>query len=321
VNRKRAALATIVLVAVVAGATAVLAHATVPGKNGGIVFVGPSPNRLWVINPDGTGLRKLTVTKGPRLNDENPDWSPNGSKIAFQRCERLCHVWTINSNGTGLKRLGPAGDERAMPAWAPDGKAIAVSRFWGGVENDQIKFAEIFVMNASGGGMRQVTRVTTSSPFSADVMHPVWAPDGTRLVFEIHNSRTGEPARRRALFVINADGSEQRQLTPWGLNGSEPDWSPDGTTILFRSVPGREQHGNLYTIDADGSDLKQLTRYPSPKAVFSGSFSPDGKWITFARFWGTDPYPAIFVMRANGADVRQVSPQGNNVAPDWGPSQ
>ena len=83
-------------------------------------------------------------------------------------------------------------------------------------------------------------------------------------------------------------------------------------------MPGREQHGNLYTINADGGDLKQLTRYPSPKAVFSGSFSPDGQWITFAKFWGTDPYPAIFVMRANGADVRQVSPQGYNVAPDWG---
>jgi TolB protein len=316
-NRPRAVVATIVLVAGVAGAVAALAHATVPGKNGKIVFVGPSPNRLWVINPDGTGLRKLTTTKGGQLNDEHPDWSPDGSKIAFERCEQLCRVWTIKADGTGLKRLGPAGDERAMPNWAPNGKEIAVSGFWGGVVNDQIKFAEIFVMNAAGGGARQVTHHTTSSPFSADLMHPVWAPDGKRLVFEIHNSRTGEPARRRALFVINADGSEQRQLTPWSLNGGEPDWSPDGKTILFRSVPGREQHGNLYTINPDGSGLKQITRYPSPKAVFAGSFSPDGNWITFSRFTAT-PYPSVFRMRADGTDVRQVSTGGYNVAPDWG---
>ena len=146
----------------------------------------------------------------------------------------------------------------------------------------------------------------------------MWAPDGKRLVFEVRNSPLGEPANRRALFVINADGSGQRQLTPWSLNGSDPDCSPDGKTVLFRSVPGREQHGNLYTINPDGSGLKQLTRYPAPKAVFSGSFSPDGKWITFSRFSGVTPYPGIFVMRASGTGVRPVSSGEYNVAPDWG---
>lgn len=320
-NRRRTAVATVVVTAVVAGVGAALAHATGPGKNGSIVFVGPSPNRLWVIDPDGTGLRQLTVTKGPRLSDKHPDWSPDGSKIAFERCEQTCQVWTINPDGTGLKRLGPAGDDRAMPAWAPTGKLIAFSRGWGPVENDWIKFNDIFVMNAGGGGSRQVTHVTTSSPFSAGAVNPMWAPDGKRLVFEVQNSPRGDPPNRRALFVVNADGSEQRQLTPWSLNGSDPDWSPDGKLILFRSVPGREQHGNLYTISPDGSGLRQLTRYPAPKPVFAGSFSPDGKWITFSRFRGTDPYPAIFVMRSNGTDVRQVSPAGYNVAPDWGPAR
>jgi TolB protein len=320
-HRTREALAAVVVVALVACAAAAGAHATVPGKNGQIVFVGPSPNRLWLINLDGTGERKLTTTKGPQLQDEHPDWSPDGSKIAFERCERLCQVWTIKPDGTGLKRLGPAGEDLAMPNWAPNGKEIAVIRGWGGVVNNQIKFAEIFVLNVASGGLRQVTHHMTSNPYSADLMYPVWSPDGKRLVFEIHNSRTGDPAGSRALFVINADGSEQRQLTPWSLNGGDPDWSPDGRTILFRSVPGREQHGNLFTINADGSGLKQLTRYPAPKAVYAGSFSPDGQWITFARFWGTDPYPAIFVMRTNGTGVRQVSPEGYNVAPDWGSSR
>jgi TolB protein len=117
--------------------------------------------------------------------------------------------------------------------------------------------------------------------------------------------------------VINADGSGQRQLTPWSLSGSDPDWSPDGKLILFRSVPGREQHGNLYTVNADGSKLNQLTRYPSPKAVFAGSFSPDGKWITFSRF--TSYYPGVFIMRANGAGIRQVGSEGRyDVDADWG---
>jgi TolB protein len=320
-NGPRTAVAVVVCAAVVAGAAGALAHATAPGKNGQIVFTGPSPNRLWVIGPDGTGLRKLTVTKGSRLSDGEADWSPDGSKITFQRCEQLCRVWTIKPDGTGLERLGPAADDRAHPAWSPDGKAIAYTRGWGGVENDKIRFAEIFVMSAGGAGARQVTHVTTSRPFSADIEHPVWAPDGKQLVFEVHNSRLGEPAKRRALFVVNADGSDEaRQLTEWSLNGSDPDWSPDGKLILFRSVPGREQHGNLYTVNPDGGGLKQLTSYPAPKAVFPGSFSPDGEWITFSRFTSS-PYPGIFVMRTNGTGVRQVSSGGYNVAPDWGPAR
>ena len=316
---KRSLASVIVVIAVTVCALVTSAHATSPGKNGKIVFAGPSPNRLWVINPDGTGVRKLTLTKGPQLNDENPDWSPDGSRIAFERCAQICQVWRINADGTELKRLDPC--ECGMPGWSPNGKQLAVSRFWGGVMNDESRFSEIFVKSAGGGALRQVTHHTASSPFSAQLRHPVWAPDGERLGFEVRNSPLGEPANRRALFIINADGSGQCQLTPWSLNGSDPDWSPHGNAILFRSVPGREQHGNLYTVDADGSGLKQLTRYPAPKALFSGSFSPDGKWITFSRFSGVTPYPGIFVMRANGTGVRLVSSGEYNVAPDWGPAR
>ena len=224
-NRPRAAVATIVLAAVVAGAGAVLAHATAPGKNGRIVFVGPSPNRLWVINPDGTGMRKLTITKGPRLSDKHPDWSPDGSKIAFERCAESANLprpWTINPDGTGLKRLGPAGDDRAMPAVAPNGKLIAYSRGWGPVENGWIKFNDIFVMNASGGASRQVTHVTTSSPFSAGAVNPMWAPNGKRLVFEVENSprrRSGQPQsalrrQRRRFRAAPAHRLESQRLRP-----------------------------------------------------------------------------------------------------------
>ena len=316
-SRPRTVIASVVVLALVAGATAVVADATAPGKNGQIVFSSNAPRRLWVINSDGTGLRKLMVVKG-RFNDVQADWSPDGSKIAFERCADDCGVWTVSAAGTGLKRLGPGcAFACGHPAWSPNGKQLAVSRGFGGVADDQIKFAEIFVLNAGGGGLRQVTRVTSSRPYSAGVDHPAWSPDGRRLVFEVHNSSTGEPAGRRALFVINADGTEQRQLTPWSLNGSDPDWSPDGKLILFRSVPGREQHGNLYTVNADGSSLTELTRYPSPKAVFAGSFSPDGKWITFSRFI-TSYYPGVFVMRPNGTGLRQVSKGRYDVEADWG---
>lgn len=312
--RRRASVAAALIVLL----TAVLMAGPISADEGDrIVFASDRSGNfeIYVMNADGTGPVNLTNNAA---QDFFPNWSPDGERIVFARGSgSLRELYVMNANGTNQTRLTFNTVADVQPAWSPNGKQLAVSRGFGGVVNDQIKFAEIFVLNAGGAGLRQVTRVTSSRPYSASVGHPVWAPDGRRLVFEVHNSRTGDPAGRRALFVINADGSEQRQLTPWSLNGSDPDWSPAGKLILFRSVPGREQHGNLYTVNADGGDLKQLTRYPSPRAVFSGSFSPDGKRITFSRF--TSRGPGVFVMRANGTGVRQVSERGYDVEADWGP--
>ena len=328
IRRPRTVIATVVVLTLVAGATAVVAHATVPGKNGQIVYM--HANKLFVINADGTGERKLPHTAG--LSDDQPDWSPDGSKVAFQRClQRACNVWTVTRSGASLGRIGRAGDE-ADPAWAPNGKQIAYSRGGGGdaydfpLEPDQIEHAEIYVMNANGGAAHPLTGITTGKPFSADVEAPAWSPSGKQIVFAVHNSKLGDPANQRALFVINADGSAQRQLTPWSLNGGgRLDWSPDGKLILFRVAGAKKAHGNIYTVHPDGSGLKQLTHYPAPKAVSSGSFSPDGKWITFSRFSGSTPYPSIFAMHTDGTGVRRVTRRAGaagrtdlNYSPDWG---
>ena len=300
-----------------AGVPAVLAHATVPGRNGPIVFrkaLG-EPGRLAIVNADGSGYGMLPRAKG--VNDGNPDWSRDGSTIAFERCPLrggVCAILSIRPSGTGLKRLGPAGDDRGHPAWAPSGKEIAYVRGWGGVQNGQIKFTDIYVMKASGAGARRVTRVTAAKPFSANVVHPAWSPDGKQLVFSVETTPTGEPANGLALFVVNADGSGLRQLTPWSLDaGERPDWSPDGKLILFRA-PAKNNRGNLYTINPDGSGLKQLTHYPG-NVVDTGSFSPDGKWITFAKSAN------VYVMRADGTGARQITHGISAWAPDWGPAR
>jgi TolB protein len=128
----------------------------------------------------------------------------------------------------------------------------------------------------------------------------------------VANSPRGEPAKAHALFVVNADGSDLRELTPWSLNaGDSPDWSPDGKQILFKA-PASVQHGNLYTIATDGTGLHRLTNYPARTAVFLGSFSPDGRWITFAK--SAD----VFVMRVDGTGARQVSRGVSAWSPDWG---
>jgi TolB protein len=309
----------------IAGAAATLAHATSPGRNGQIVFA--HFPRLWVVNADGTGERKFEHVK--RSEDIQPDWSPDGKKIAFTRCgSARCEIWTVKYDGTGFKRVGPdclrksnGCIDRSSPSWSPDGKRIAFGQA-SDIRNQRAKDPEIYVMNAKGSEVRRITDMSAANPYAIDLLWPIWSPDGKQLIFEVKHFEAADPPNRRAFFIIGVDGTGLRQLTPWSLNaGGRPDWSPDGKLILFRTISlSNRHHGNLYTIHPDGTGLKKLTSYPAPKTVLNGSFSPDGKWITFSRF--TDgPYPAVHVMRLDGTGVRRVTSNAAVYDVDWGPAR
>jgi TolB protein len=304
------------------GLAAAAAQSTNPGANGQIAYSRfPS---IWVVNPDGSNPRKLPHIA--RSTDDNPDWAPNGTTIAFDRCAAKCEIWTIRSDGTGGRRIGPnclrsngSCPDRAMPAWSPDGKRLAYSDSFGTVRADgRPEFSEIAIMNANGTGAHRITGLSNGAPYGMDIKNPAWSPDGKTIAFEVEHLATADPPNRHALFVIGADGSGLSQLTDWSLNaGDGPDWSPDGRRILFRTVSESDRHrGNLYTVSPDGTGLKRLTNYPN-KIVLTGSFSPDGKWIVFSRFSGT-PYPAVYAIRTNGTDIRRITSDDQDFEPDWG---
>ena len=115
-----------------------------------------------------------------------------------------------------------------------------------------------------------------------------------------------DPPNRRAFFIIDADGTGLRQLTPWSLNaGGRPDWSPDGKLILFNHLDLRTATtATSDTIHPDGTGLKKLTNYPAPKTVLNGSFSPDG--AGHARQVQRDATSGDSTLRANGTGVHCV---------------
>lgn len=329
-------------VLLVLGATP--AHATFAGTNGRIAFrrflnQDMTWGAVFTIRPNGTGERQIThPSKG--FVDRNPDFSPDGRKIAFERqgvdCAVNCEydeVFVANADGSGLHQLthnpdgktcGTGGACNATPAWSPDGRTIAFQRAVGPVRNDLIRRAGLALMNADGSHIRWLTQL--SLPAHGEDSNPQFSPDGRRIVFQRNNVRGAEPIDGVALFIFDLNTGRERQLTPWSMRaGDTPDWSPDGRWILFHDNLDNppDVSPNLFVIHPDGSGLRQLTFATGGNPQYLGSsFSPDGRYITVGRKPETGGVNAdVMVMNVNGRHIHRLTHTVRyDSYPDWGPA-
>lgn len=162
---------------------------------------------VYVMNPHGSGLRPLIDHDG--FWDAEPSWSPSGEQLAFTRGTRsgdeAPSVQVFDLEGSRVTHLREGRD----PAWSPDGTRIA---FVGHAEPG------IWVMDSDG---TDAVRLTDARGQTAD-RDPVWSSDGSHIVFS--RQIASHPVARHALFVVQADGSELRQLTH--PTGEESDLAP-----------------------------------------------------------------------------------------------
>jgi TolB protein len=171
---------------------------------------------------------------------------------------------------------------------------------------------DIYTMKPDG---TDLVRLTTDP--AADV-GPIWSPDGKRILFGSERD-----ASDPEIYVMNADGSDQRRLTRQPGDDSHPHWSPDGSRIVFnsaRTTPDlkaewTKQYHEIFTMAADGSDVRQITRAQTVSTY--PQFSPDGKKIAFRRTLDEPGFlwdltlgmrnSEVFVMNADGSNPVDVS--------------
>lgn len=160
---------------------------------------------IYVATLSGTNPMNLTNNEAI---DTAPTWSPTGRQIAFiSDRSGSPQVWVMDSDGSNLRRLTTEGGHCDSPDWSPNGKYIAYS--WQAPEQWR---HDIFILDVATGQVNQLTSGRGSKE------NPHWSPDGRHLVFQ--STRTGS----KQLFIMNADGENQRQITAYGEN-ENPAWS------------------------------------------------------------------------------------------------
>jgi Tol biopolymer transport system component len=219
-------------------------------------------------------------------------------------------TYAINPDGTGLVQLTHLNVDRGQwagdPAWSPDGTRIAY-------EASKHGEVRLWIMDADGGNKSQVTHGRGNT---FDLL-PVFAPDGTRLVFQrfrfvpVPDSDEGG-FWSATIQSIAVDGTDRQGLTttspPLEVFDFDPSVSPDGQTVVF-SRSNRNYDGirrQLYSIGIDGSNPQALT--PPEYEAWFPDWSPDGNRIVFtdnAERVGTNGW----VMNANGTNIVEVTSQ------------
>jgi Tol biopolymer transport system component len=260
---------------------------------------GRSCDQQYTMRADGSELTKVSVGGKTTCG-----WFLPGSKRLFfastHAADTACpprpdpskgYVWgidpfdiyTVGRDGKDLRRLTNYGVYTAEGVLSPDGKRIVFTSLKGGD-------LDIYTMNVDGTNVRQLT---TAPGYDGG---PWWSPDGTKIVYRAwHPTDTAElrayrdllgqrmiRPNRMELFVMNADGSDQRQITSLGGANFGPSWTPDGRRIIFSSnhKNPRSRNFDLYLVNLDGTGLLQVTTNPE----FDGfpMFSPDGKKLIWA---------------------------------------
>ena len=260
-----------------------------------------------------------------------------GSRIAFaQRGERgTKHIYTMEIDGSDRRRVSRFNGINMLPRFGPRGELYFTSFRDGNPDlfvqrnGELVKLSgqpgqnsgaaycggqlavtlsrgsdttNIYLINPQSGAIR--TQLTNNSAIDVS---PTWSPDCSKIAFV--SGRSGGAH----LFVMNADGTEQRRLTFQGTYNTTPDWSPRGDRIVFS---GRDEFAayDVFTVDLEGN-IQRLTQ--DQGSNFEPSFSPDGRYILFTSDRGGQG-KRIFLMTRDGQVQRPLTHDGRSFEePVW----
>lgn len=215
---------------------------------------------------------------------------PDGQKIIFASSHSAStankykwdltsymNIYEANPDGTDLVPLTQGPAYHAECAYSPDGSKIVYASNQSGSMN-------IYTMDADGSNVFQVT--TNDDCYNGG---PFFSPDGNKIIFRADRDRPDY----LQVYVINADGSEEQQLTANHAVNWAPYWHPNGKIIAFTTSLHGHQHYEIYLMNIENGALSRLTH----NASFDGlpSFNREGTKILWTSKRGSDDTCQVFI--------------------------
>jgi Tol biopolymer transport system component len=324
---------------------------------------------VHVMNSDGSNQRRVTDNDA---EDWYPAWSNDGAQIAFvslrdeprhpAECGDSCNseIYVMNKDGAEVRRVTNNSVPDWNPIWRPpvsedSAKArstetsIPPAVEIGGGRNQIVYWAQadspvnIYLIGLQG---ESEVPITLGEGQSA-----AWSPDGSQVAFVDYTSND-----QTEIFIMNADGSDRRQVTKSQNSSRDPAWSPDGEFIAYSrghlgifmsDIHGENEHlvvsgdgdyyapswspdgkqivflvnqdqlsSTLFTVNRDGSNVRTITGSANWSSY--PDWSPDGEWISFSSY--RDDNWEIYIMKSDGSDQRRITYDWlQNFEPAWRP--
>ena len=274
---------------------------------------------IYLINAvDGSNAQRLTYT---RALDEVPSWSPDGRKILFSSdMIGLPHngnyeIYIMDNDGENIKRLTDIKGQDTYPSMSPDGKNIVFESWQNG-------HPELYKMKSDGTQIKRLTNYKKHDNNKEYIGNgnPSWSTiiknqgeNSTRANIVFESDRDGN----HEIYIMNADGSDQTNITKHsGFDGS-PVFSPNGKKIAF--VSDRSGKHNVWIMNGDGSNLYNLTNSSSEN--YYPSWNPDGTKITYDSYFEGATGGDIFIIGVDGSNPKNLTNTKQDEGyPSWSPS-
>jgi TolB protein len=256
---------------------------------------------VWSIDSDGATLTRVSRGTGKAMS---PAWAPDGSRIAFTELRDYAGPIILQNLVSGSRQTVPGtsgGGNALTPTFSPDGRELLFAPSTeAGTDISRVDIQR----------MCCVTRLTVGGKL-ADNLNPAYSPDGRRVVFE--STRSG----RNQIYVMDADGANQRALVPFDGASVGPSfapvWSPDGQRIAFhRDIAGGRQVMVYDFGSGRATALTSLGRNEDP------SWAPDSRHLIFRST--RERGEQLWILDLESARSRQLTNMtGPARMPAWSP--